>query len=587
MKKPSTVKPQRLLPARRLTEENHPRAMQSQAAATPQKPVAPPAYRPHPAPKVYQGKMAQSQSKPDLSRKQPVAPPAYRPQPTPKALQEKPNGMQARDQTVEKRFQANMCSEPISRAIQAGRTQGRPSALQPKIDGKPTARGTVVQRNQTTVMKNPKGLQGTGASGSPSIPPRRVEPRPAITPAVLAAHGSRLIQRLAQQKATQYIKLPDRHMMQSLAASLLRNHGRSAGSNRFNAVQRQIKTHVHDYLSAQLPNWRREESVVVCGFIQIYLGADIQDGGRTFDDLYQEAVQRDTSLKVKMQQINDFLTKNDDAHAIDAIFTLADKINTVLSKPKQDDIPLSQEGFRVWINESAVLKIRVKVSFQSAPLEAGSSLQRHHYRYMRTGSPKPLNSITYNSVSDGDLLNDGNYIAAHLAKLNLEIPFVPRNVKDLMAYKIKVPQSSGQYREYTFDLPDHFYPTGGSEVLVPVSHDQWQVIREISIVDGIFSTTKAGPMKGYELYNFYSEIGKQKTPIGWLTQLNDKMQEIRKNLSKVDKTMVTKVSGNPALYDKISEYLASQLYKEEEERDTKAKEKAKQTLERQSSSFSG
>lgn len=50
-------------------------------------PVAPPAYRPQPVPKVLQAKMAPTP--PAAQLKQPAAPPAYRPQPVPRVLQTK------------------------------------------------------------------------------------------------------------------------------------------------------------------------------------------------------------------------------------------------------------------------------------------------------------------------------------------------------------------------------------------------------------------------------------------------------------------------------------------------------------------
>src|SRR5947209_15804610 len=81
-----------------------PRALQPKAAAPQAKkapvappvatkgvPAAPPAYRPQPTPKVLQRKTAISQQPSPATRPQRGAPPAYRPQPTPRVLQPTPH----------------------------------------------------------------------------------------------------------------------------------------------------------------------------------------------------------------------------------------------------------------------------------------------------------------------------------------------------------------------------------------------------------------------------------------------------------------------------------------------------------------
>lgn len=98
MKKPSPVNPTSLLLAQRLSRPNappHTRIVQPKIAVAPPKPrqpVAPPAYRPQPVPKVLQTKMATSSQPFNQTRRAPVAPPVYKPQPAAKCLQAKTAG---------------------------------------------------------------------------------------------------------------------------------------------------------------------------------------------------------------------------------------------------------------------------------------------------------------------------------------------------------------------------------------------------------------------------------------------------------------------------------------------------------------
>lgn len=128
----------------RKQHQSHQRAVQPKSAIAPQKPkqpVAPPVYRPQPAPKVLQRKMATTHQPANQTKPAPVAQPAYRPQPTPKVLQAKPSVLQPKTETG-----AGM--PPAAPAPY--RPQPAPKCLQAKMIRTPNER-PVLQTKRTAI----------------------------------------------------------------------------------------------------------------------------------------------------------------------------------------------------------------------------------------------------------------------------------------------------------------------------------------------------------------------------------------------------------------------------------------------------
>lgn len=120
-----------------------PKVLQPKATAPQLKKVAaaPPVYRPHPVPKVLQRKVAAVPPPANTARRTPpAAPPVYRPQPAPRVLQPKAAGAAAppvyRPQPLPKVLQRKS-NQPQPDSRGAARPGWRPGAIQPKATPQP------------------------------------------------------------------------------------------------------------------------------------------------------------------------------------------------------------------------------------------------------------------------------------------------------------------------------------------------------------------------------------------------------------------------------------------------------------------
>src|SRR4051812_42627454 len=125
------------------------------------KPVAPPAFRPQPVPKVLQRKISPSSGSTLDQPRKPVAPPVYRPQPVTKILQKqaaihtKPGAVQATQKPISPpvyRPEAKKILQPKAIAPQ----RKRPTSATPRLDHK-----GIVQRQTPFKTKTPPTLKGS------------------------------------------------------------------------------------------------------------------------------------------------------------------------------------------------------------------------------------------------------------------------------------------------------------------------------------------------------------------------------------------------------------------------------------------
>ncbi|MDT4896286.1 MAG: hypothetical protein QOH25_1363 [Acidobacteriota bacterium] len=166
----------------RKQHQSHPRAVQPKIARAPQKlkqPVAPPVYRPQPAPKVLQRKMATTRQSANQTKPTPVAPPAYRPQPTPKVLQAKPSVLQPKTEAgarVPPTAPALYRPQPTPKCLQAKmiRTPTAPPVLQTKragINPREQYRHDTKRELATSVPRPPSPGSSVGGT-NPKLPNR-------------------------------------------------------------------------------------------------------------------------------------------------------------------------------------------------------------------------------------------------------------------------------------------------------------------------------------------------------------------------------------------------------------------------------